>query len=86
MSVILGIIGAIVLCIAWIPETLQIIRERKSKLNPEFAIFYFVGTLLLFIYSLMLNDIVFIFVNGFVLAQMCISLYYGFVVKQKKRR
>jgi len=87
---LVGIIGAVILAIAWIPETIQIIRERESKLNPEFAAVYFVGTLLLFIYALILGDIVFSFVNGFILFQVCIGLYYEFVVerraKKKKKR
>ena len=88
MSLILGIIGAIVLAIAWIPETLQIIRERESKLNPKFAVVYFVGTLLLFIYALSIKDIVFIIVNSVILTQVCISLYVEFIIepKMKKRR
>ena len=83
--VILGIIGAIILALAWIPETIQIIREKRSRLNPEFSIFYFVGSLLLFVYAILINELIFSIVNGIILAQSCINLYYGFFFKKKKR-
>jgi lipid-A-disaccharide synthase-like uncharacterized protein len=85
MSVILGIIGAVILAIAWIPETVQIIRERKSRLNKGFEIFYFVGTLLLFLYALIIADAVFAFVNGFILFQVCINVYFTFGSRKKSR-
>lgn len=84
MSIFLGIIGAIVLLIAWIPETIQIITEKQSKLNPQFEIFYFIGTLLLLTYALLIKDIVFSFVNFFILLQVLISIYFSF--KKKKRK
>jgi len=86
MTLILGVIGAIILAIAWIPETVQIIRERESKLNPKFAVVYFVGTLLLFLYAISIVDIVFSFVNGFILIQSCICLYYEFVVERRAKK
>jgi len=85
VTVILGIIGAIILAIAWLPETIQILREKKSRLNPKFSIFYFVGTLVLFSYAVLMNELVFSIVNGIVLIQTCINLYYGFFFKKKKR-
>jgi len=84
--VILGIIGAIILAIAWVPETLQIIREKRSRLNPEFSIFYFVGSLLLFVYAILINELIFSIVNGIILLQTCINLYYEFFPKKKRKK
>ena len=84
--VILGIIGAIILAIAWVPETIQIIREKRSRLNPEFSVFYFIGSLLLFVYAILINELIFSIVNGIILAQTCINLYYEFLPKKKKRK
>jgi len=83
---LIGIAGAVILAIAWIPETLEIIRLKESKLNRKFAEVYFIGTLLLFLYALYLKDAIFAFVNGFILFQVCISLYYEFVVEPKTKK
>jgi lipid-A-disaccharide synthase-like uncharacterized protein len=86
MSLILGTIGAIILAVAWIPETAQIIRERRSKLNKKFAALYLFGTFLLLLYALMIRDAVFAFVNLIIFLQVSVSIYYSSRPARKKRR
>ncbi|MDD5239561.1 MAG: lipid-A-disaccharide synthase N-terminal domain-containing protein [Candidatus Nanoarchaeia archaeon] len=83
---IIGIAGAVVLAAAWIPEIIEIIRIRESKLNPNFAKIALLGTTLLLAYSIIKADFVFIAVNGFIFAQLCIALYYEYVVEPKSKK
>jgi len=83
---IIGITGAVVLAAAWIPEIIEIIRIRESKLNPNFAKIALLGTTLLLLYSIIKADFVFIVVNGFIFAQLCIALYYEYFVEPKSKK
>ncbi len=83
---VIGIAGAVFLAAAWIPEILEIIRIRESKLNPNFAKIALLGTTLLLVYSILKADFVFIVVNGFIFAQLCIALYYEYFVEPKSRK
>ena len=84
-ALLIGTAGVVFLAIAWIPEVLQTIRERESKLNPKFAVIYFIGTFCLFVYAIFLENIPFTIVNGLILGQVCISLYYEFVVEKREK-
>ena len=81
----IGTAGVVFLAIAWIPEVLQTIRERESKINPKFAVIYFIGTFFLLVYAIFLRNIPFTIVNGLILGQVCINLYYEFVVEKRKK-
>ena len=83
---IIGIAGAVFLAAAWIPEIIEIIRIRESKLNPNFAKIALLGTTLLLVYSILKTDFVFIVVNGFIFAQLCIALYYEYIVEPKNKK
>jgi len=59
----IGLLGLIFLLIAWIPETIRNLRERRVKTRTEFLILYMLGSLLLTIHAIILFDIVFIILN-----------------------
>ncbi len=59
----IGLLGLIFLLIAWIPETVRNLRERRVKTRIEFLILYMLGSLLLTIHAIILFDIVFIILN-----------------------
>ena len=73
---IIGIAGALLLIVAWIPELVDIIKAKKSKLNKRFSELLFFATLILLVYSIMVKDFIFIIINAFLLAEISISVYY----------
>jgi len=56
----IGILGAILLALAWLFETLESIKKHKSLIDLKFTLIYLVGTVLLTIYSYQKNDYVFL--------------------------
>ncbi|MFC1752766.1 hypothetical protein ACFL96_05155 [Thermoproteota archaeon] len=74
---IIGVIGLLMLAFGWIAEARRVMREKKSQLGFEFAYLYIVGSLCLVIYSLQLNDIVFVVLNLLVVVTCAISMWYA---------
>jgi len=82
---LIGIIGAILLIVAWIPEIKDIIKYKKTKLNKRFTELLFAATLILLAYSILKNDWVFTIINAFILLEVSISIYYSNLRIQKHR-
>ena len=74
---ILGIIGLVLLAIGWIPETIKVIKEKKSRIDKEFGILYVLGSLLLLIYSMQIKDYIFMALNFIVMVMSGISLVFS---------
>jgi len=74
---IIGIIGLMLLAVAWIPETIDILTKKKEKINWKFGVLYVLGSLALTIYSYQINDIIFLILNAFILVMSSISLVYS---------
>ena len=74
---IIGIIGILLLGIAWIPETVEIIRNKKDKIDWRFGTLYVLGSLALTIYSYQIRDVIFTILNAFILVMSSISLVYS---------
>jgi uncharacterized protein with PQ loop repeat len=75
---IIGAIGLILLAIGWLSEIGKIIKEKKGKLDLKFAVLYTIGSLCLVIYSIQVNNIIFIILNGIVMLLSLTSLVYSF--------
>ncbi|MBT4540390.1 hypothetical protein HOC35_02660 [Candidatus Woesearchaeota archaeon] len=74
---ILGLIGLALLAIAWIPETIEIIRNKKEKIDWRFGVLYVLGSLVLAIYSYQIGDTIFVILNAFIFVMSSISLVYS---------
>ena len=74
---ILGIIGLALLAIGWIPETIKVIKEKRSRIDKEFGILYVLGSLLLLIYSMQIKDYIFLALNFIVMVMSGISLVFS---------
>ena len=74
---ILGIIGLVLLAIGWIPETIKVIKEKRSRIDKEFGILYVLGSLLLLIYSMQIKDYIFMALNFIVMVMSGISLIFS---------
>ncbi len=80
---IIGFIGAFLLIIAWTPEIIYIVRTGKSRMDNTFTGIILLATIILLAYSMVIDNLVFIIVNSFILFQVSISLYYSFFPRKK---
>ncbi|MEM4590024.1 MAG: lipid-A-disaccharide synthase N-terminal domain-containing protein [Candidatus Micrarchaeia archaeon] len=71
-----GIIGMILIVLAWIPQTLKTIRTKRVGIEPMFLWFYLFGCTGLIIYSIYINDPIFIGLNSISLLLNLINVYY----------
>lgn len=69
-----GIIGMLLIVIAWVPQTLENVRKKKTGLNKKFIFLYLSGSLSLLIYSILISDLVFSLLNGAASLQALINL------------
>ncbi len=76
-TIITGLIGIIFLAIAWIPEVIEIIKTRKSRINWEFGSLYVLGSIMLVIYSWQIKDTIFLILNSIIALMSSLSLYYS---------
>ena len=80
-----GLIGLGLILVAWIAETVDLIKKKKGKLDTKFAMFYIMGSIVLLVYSIQIKSVVFIILKVFVIILSFISLYYSLKLHQKKR-
>lgn len=88
----LGFFGMLLLVIAWIPETIEMIKSRKAHLNKKFILLYVLGSGSLIIYSYYIKDFVFLILNSFITFIALLNGYFELKkevvnrVKHKVRR
>ncbi len=80
---IIGIIGLILIVIAWIPEIVEIIKTKRNNLNIGFPLLYTLGSLLLVVYSIQIKNWIFIILNSSALLLSSIGLLYTIKSKIK---
>ncbi|MFP4112490.1 MAG: hypothetical protein ACLFUO_05825 [Candidatus Woesearchaeota archaeon] len=73
---ILGILGALLLGISWIPETIRTIKTKSTGLEIRFISIYMLGSLMLLFYSIAITDPVFVGLNLFASALAIINFIY----------
>jgi lipid-A-disaccharide synthase-like uncharacterized protein len=59
-----GLVGITLILVAWLPETIKNMKAAKVNTRYEFLILYTLGSFLLTIHALILNDIIFIVLNA----------------------
>jgi lipid-A-disaccharide synthase-like uncharacterized protein len=74
---ILGVIGLAFLVIGWIPQTIKVIKDKKSGIDLRFGALYATGSLLLMIYAIQINDYIFMALNALATLMSVISLFYS---------
>jgi len=76
----IGVLGAILLLSAWVPQTLRTIQTRRTGMEPKFIMIYFFGSLLLTVYSYLIADVVFLVLNAVstVMAAVNVDYYWRF--------
>ncbi|MFA5106166.1 MAG: lipid-A-disaccharide synthase N-terminal domain-containing protein [Candidatus Micrarchaeia archaeon] len=79
-----GIIGLLLILAGWIYELFQAIKNKKSQVPLSFAILYGLGSLLLTLHSIELNDAVFIVLNAAATIIALSNIAFSFAGKGKK--
>ena len=81
-----GVIGLILISIGWIHQIVEIIKSKHSHLNLSFALLYVLGSISLIIYSLELEDPIFMILKGIALFMGLIGLYYSLKSREFKKK
>jgi lipid-A-disaccharide synthase-like uncharacterized protein len=86
MGTEIGIIGALLIFVAWALETIKSVRRHKSLIDLQFSVIILLGTLFLLAYSLQINDFVFIWVNMLLAGVETFEIVYSIYVRKLHRR
>ena len=81
-----GIIGAIVLIIAWIWETKEDVQRKKVDLHLHFSLLYIIGNLLLTLYSWWIQNFIFLTLGLFLLLAIVGETLYAIKVGGLKKK
>ncbi len=74
----IGIIGLVLILVGWISETVKVAKMKQSNLDFKFVILYFLGSLALFYHALVLDDGVFMALNGVASILGLLNVYFVF--------
>lgn len=75
---ILGWAGFAILIMAWIPQTVDTVKAGKTDMNVAFILMYVTSSLLLTVYSVLTEDVIFTALNALLTTGSGINLYYKF--------
>ncbi|VVB99482.1 Uncharacterised protein [uncultured archaeon] len=71
-----GLLGLVLILVAWAPGVAETIRQKKPGLKLEFIIIYFLGSLCLVVYGIQLNALPFVILNALAAMVPLVHLYY----------
>jgi len=80
---ILGIIGLVLIAVAWLPQIIDTIKTKKSGLNIKFALIYVIGSFVLVVYSIQIKDTIFLILNSLATLMSFTGLFY--TIKYRKK-
>ncbi len=76
MEEFFGILGLVLIVLAWLPGVAETIKSKKPSLKPEFMAIYFLGSASLTAYSIQLNALPFVLLNALAAVVPLVHLYY----------
>jgi len=79
---ILGIIGSVIILIAWMFEAEEAIRKHRSLIDLKFAVMYAVATFMLAVYSYQVNDAVFFWFQIGLFVIIMFEIVYSIRIKK----
>lgn len=71
-----GWLGFSLLVISWVPQTWQTVQRGSTDMHMAFLLLYTFSSYLLTWYSWMIDDLIFILLNGLLAVGGTINLYY----------
>ena len=86
MGLEIGIVGALLIFVAWALETIKEVRRHKSLVDLQFSLMILIGTVFLLAYSIQINDFVFIWVNALLFCVELFEIVYSLSVKKLHKR
>jgi lipid-A-disaccharide synthase-like uncharacterized protein len=86
MYELIGTAGLVLLLIGWLVELYQTVKAGKASVPLGFTILYFAGSSMLAYYALLLNDFVFVTLNGAAAIIALINAYYVLRGKNSGKR
>ena len=76
VSLVIGIIGSVCVLIAWLFEAVESVREHKALVDLRFSSIYLAGIAILTVYSIMIKDPVYMFLNASILILVVCEIFY----------
>ena len=73
---IIGVIGGILLLLAWVFETEEALRKHKKLIDLKFAFIYITGIIFMIFYSITISNGIFIMLNSVIFAIVLFEIIY----------
>lgn len=81
----IGLIGAVLILLAWLPETYRTMKSKNIEaLDVKFLIIYIIGSALLAVYSIQINDMPFTILNSTIALITLVEL--DIVLRKKSKK
>jgi len=74
---LIGLAGMIILVIAWIPQTIEVIKKKKSSIPKRFSAIYSIASLFLTLYAISIMDLIFTALNFLAFIQSFLNFLFG---------
>lgn len=76
MVELIGYLGLGLLLSAWVPQTLETLKQGHTNINLGFVILYVVSSFTLALYAFLIDDAVFLILNALLTVGSGINLYF----------
>ena len=89
MYELIGFAGALLIILAWAFETIEGVKKHKALIDLKFSVISLAATFILFFYSWLNNDAVFIYLNLVLFVILSLEIWYTIHIKKvhkKKKR
>ena len=83
---IIGTVGALIIVCVWAIEAIQSVERHKRLLDLKFTFTYIIATSFLVIHSIIIEDVVFIFLNSSILAAAVFETLYSIYLQRGTRK
>ena len=81
---LVGLVGAMILILAWLFETIEGVREHKALIDLRFAAASLIAVLLLVVYSWMIGNLIFYWLNTILAIIVILEIGYTVAIKRVK--
>jgi len=83
---LIGIIGGLLIVLAWVMETVEAVRKHKSLIDLKFSVIFFFAQIFLAIYSWQKQDAVFLSLSSTLLVIITFEIAYSIHVKKVHKK
>ncbi len=83
---LVGLAGLVLLLIAWVPETIKTIQQKKSTVELKFSAVYALGSASLMTYAYLLGDWIFTTLNLLTMLMALMNAHYAVKEQNKEKK